>query len=121
MKECQTGKYTQKLRQALAKVEESGRFIEAERRKVTLTLSDLKAVEAWETNIRTRGTPLTKFYESWKKVHQRQVAKQATDNVKVEFDPTEYSSNNRNTCNLNVKLRPRNKIISFYVMKTHIS
>lgn len=88
VKECRTGKYTQKLRQALAKVEESGRFIEAERRKVTLTLSDLKAVEAWETNIRTRGTPLTKFYESWKKVHQRQVAKQATDNVKVKFDPS---------------------------------
>lgn len=83
MKDCKVGKFSQKIRQALAKVEESGRFIEGERRKVTLNLNDSKAVEAWETNIRTQGTPLSTFYQSWKKVHQRQMAKQATQNDKV--------------------------------------
>lgn len=93
-------------------MEESGRFIEAERRKVTLMLSDLKAVEAWETNIRTHGTPLTKFYESWKKVHQRQVAKQATDNDKVVFNPSnaQHSLDSPKTGYPN---KHRNKIISF--------
>uniref|UniRef100_A0A1B6LVX7 Uncharacterized protein n=1 Tax=Graphocephala atropunctata TaxID=36148 RepID=A0A1B6LVX7_9HEMI len=83
VKECRTSKYSQKIRQALAKMEESGRFVEAARRKVTLNLGDEKTVAAWETGLRTRGTPLATFHLSWQKVQQRQVAKRATDNDKL--------------------------------------
>ncbi|XP_046667721.1 nucleolar complex protein 2 homolog [Homalodisca vitripennis] len=83
VKDCRTSKYSQKIRQALAKIEESGRHVEAERRKVALHLGDVKAVAAWETGLRTRGTPLANFHQSWQKVHQRQVAKRVTDNDKL--------------------------------------
>lgn len=51
--------------------------------QVSVSLGDMKGVDAWEERLRARGTPLTTFYNSWHKVHQRQQAKRATDNDKV--------------------------------------
>ncbi|XP_054258390.1 nucleolar complex protein 2 homolog [Macrosteles quadrilineatus] len=83
VKECRVGKYSQKLRQVLAKMEENGKFVETERRKVTLSLADIAAVRAWENGVRARGTPIATFYNNWNKVHQRQHAKQVTNNDKL--------------------------------------
>jgi nucleolar complex protein 2 len=67
----------------LDKIEENARVIETERRKVSFPLSDRKAIDAWETNLKLKGTPLAAFYESWNKVNLQQVAKRATDSDKV--------------------------------------
>lgn len=83
MKSCRVSKYTQKLKHIVTKIEETSKFIETERRKLAIELSDRKSVEAWESNIMNRGTPLLTFYTNWKKVHVQQMAKRATDNDKV--------------------------------------
>jgi hypothetical protein len=71
------------LKQVLEKIEENARVVETERRKVSFSLSDCKAIDAWETNLKLKGTPLATFYESWNKVNLQQIAKQATDSEKV--------------------------------------
>ena len=77
------GKYSQKLKQALNKIEETAKFVDAERQKVVIDLADRKAVEAFETRLKVKGTPLMAFYENWLKFHMHQVAKRATNNEKV--------------------------------------
>jgi nucleolar complex protein 2 len=57
--------------------------VEKERCKASFSLSDRKAIDAWETNLKLNGTPLATFYESWNKVNLQQMAKRATNNDKV--------------------------------------
>lgn len=83
VKECKSPNYSRKLKQILEKIEENARVIEIERRKVSVSLSDRKAVDAWETNLKLNGTPLAIFYESWNKVNLQQMAKRATGNDKL--------------------------------------
>jgi nucleolar complex protein 2 len=74
---------SRKLKQILDKIEENAQFVEKERRKVSFSLSDRKAVDAWETNLQLKQTPLATFYESWNKVNLQQMAKRATNSDKV--------------------------------------
>jgi nucleolar complex protein 2 len=71
------------LKQILEKIEENARVVETERHKISFQLSDLKAIDAWQTNLKLNGTPLATFYESWNKVNLQQMAKRATNNDKV--------------------------------------
>lgn len=72
-----------KLKQVLDKIEENARVVEKERCKVSFLLNDRKAIDAWETNLKLKQTPLGTFYESWNKVNLQQMAKRATNNDKV--------------------------------------
>lgn len=83
LKNCKNANYCKKMKQVLEKIEENARYIEEERKKVSFALSDTKAVSAWENGIKLQGTPLSKFYTSWNKTNMQQLAKKATDNVKL--------------------------------------
>ena len=74
---------SRKLKQVLDKIEENARFVEKERHKVSFSLNDCKAIDAWETNLQLKQTPLATFYESWNKVNLQQMAKRATNSDKV--------------------------------------
>jgi len=74
---------SRKLKQVLDKIEENAQIVEKERRKVSFSLNDRKAIDAWETNLQLKQTPLATFYESWNKVNLQQMAKRATDSDKV--------------------------------------
>jgi nucleolar complex protein 2 len=84
---------SRKLKQALDKIVENAQFVEKERRKVSFSLNDRKAIDAWETNLQLKQTPLATFYESWNKVNLQKMAKRATNNDKVC-----YSTRNSMTC-----------------------
>lgn len=71
------------MRQILEKIEENSKYVENERKKVAFSLSDKKSIDAWETNLTLKGTPLMNYYLSWKKVHAQQMAKKITNNEKV--------------------------------------
>jgi len=60
---------SRKLKQVLDKIEENTQFVEKERRKVSFSLNNCKAKDAWETNLQLKQTPLATFYESWNKVN----------------------------------------------------
>lgn len=68
------------MKQLLSKIEESCKFLVAERSKRTFDLLDLADVELWENKIKEAGTPASKFYDSWIKVHQAQKLKLLTKN-----------------------------------------
>lgn len=74
---------SRKLKQALDKIEENAQFVEKERRKVSFSLNDRTAIDAWETSLQLKQTPLATFYESWNKVNLQQMAKRATNSDKV--------------------------------------
>lgn len=40
-------------------------------------------VDAWETNIKTKGTPLLTFYENWSKINKIQKRKKITKNDEI--------------------------------------
>ncbi|GBP76687.1 Nucleolar complex protein 2 homolog [Eumeta japonica] len=80
LKTCAISNYTKKLRQLLEKIEENSKFIENERSKISFSLSDNKLISAWELNIKNRGTPLSKFFESWNKISRIQKRKKITNN-----------------------------------------
>lgn len=74
------------MRQLLEKIEENSKFIECERAKVTFALNDTKMVTAWETNIKTNGTPLMTFFENWNKINKIQKRKKISKNDELAGD-----------------------------------
>lgn len=71
------------MRQLVEKIEENSKFIERERAKISFSLSDEKMIVAWETNIKTKGTPLQTFYENWSKINKIQKRKKITKNDEI--------------------------------------
>ncbi|XP_001604471.2 nucleolar complex protein 2 homolog [Nasonia vitripennis] len=80
LKKCNVANYCRKMKQLLTKIEESCKFLDTERSKRTFDLFDLADVELWENKIKESGTPVSKFYDSWIKVHQAQKLKLLTKN-----------------------------------------
>lgn len=83
LKTCSVSNHTKKLRQLLEKIEENSKFIDQERAKVSFTLSEEKMLAAWESSIKTKGTPLLKFYENWSKVNKIQKRKKVSKNEEI--------------------------------------
>lgn len=68
------------MKQLLEKIQQNCQFIEKERSKVTLNITDFKQIEGWEEQIKVKGTPLSAFYDSWNKIHTIKKNKQLTNN-----------------------------------------
>ncbi|XP_067008796.2 nucleolar complex protein 2 isoform X2 [Anabrus simplex] len=83
IKKCKVSNYCKKMRQVVDKIEENAQAVLKERSQVSFALNDQKAIDAWETNLKLKGTPLMKFYESWNKLHTQQQAKKITENEKL--------------------------------------
>ncbi|KMY91293.1 nucleolar complex protein 2 homolog [Drosophila simulans] len=90
LKECRNANYARKLKQLLEKIQESGRFIEQQRSKssVTFDIKDAQAVAAWEQQLRLKRTPLDVYYSSWLKTHETKKRRQAaqTDEINADYD-----------------------------------
>lgn len=71
------------MRQLLEKIEENSKFIERERSKISFAISEEKMITAWETSIKTKGTPLLTFYENWSKINRIQKRKKITKNDEI--------------------------------------
>ncbi|XP_023247323.1 nucleolar complex protein 2 homolog isoform X2 [Copidosoma floridanum] len=83
LKKCKVANYCRKMKQLLEKIEENRKFIITERSKRTFDLFNLKEIDAWESEIKAKGTPLNKFYEAWLKVHEVQKMKMLTQNDEI--------------------------------------
>ncbi|XP_023304559.2 nucleolar complex protein 2 homolog [Lucilia cuprina] len=77
LKECRNANYSRKLKQLVDKIHENSRFIEQERRKITFGLKDTAEIQAWETKVKNKGTPLDIYYNSWVKTHETKKRRQA--------------------------------------------
>lgn len=83
LKKCNNPNYTKKLKQLLEKIDQNSKFIENERKKISFNINDFKQIDAWETTIKNKNTPIGVFYESWKKVHNVKKRKQITNNEEL--------------------------------------
>lgn len=85
LKNCKNINYTRKLRTLTDKVKETSVILTEKRGKSGILLHDLKAIEAWEADIRLAGTSMSQYYDSWFKLNQQQVARKITNNIAVSI------------------------------------
>lgn len=61
--------HSRKLKQLCDKLEENSRFVSNERSRFNFSLNDTAAINAWETKLRNKGTPLLTYYNNWVNTH----------------------------------------------------
>lgn len=67
----------------LDKIQQNTNFIESERAKMTFNLNEFNKIEGWEAQIKSKGTPLSTFYENWNKLRTIKKNKQMTNNEEL--------------------------------------
>ncbi|XP_072174427.1 nucleolar complex protein 2 homolog isoform X2 [Diadema setosum] len=73
LKKCKVANFTRQMKQLLDKVLENCQEVTRRREKVTFGLADDKAVRAWEMKNKEQGTPILKFYQTYKKLREREL------------------------------------------------
>ena len=84
VKRSRIANYTKKIKQLLDKTNENVQFVLANRRKVNdFGVRDLEKIRVWESALRQKGPPLSKFFESWSKAKEKETQKVMSDQVNV--------------------------------------
>lgn len=83
LKRCKNSNYSRKLRTLVDKIEETSRLVEKERDRVQFTLKDTAQINAWETTLRNKGTPIGAFYSNWVRTHINKKKRQAIDSENI--------------------------------------
>ncbi|XP_033724823.1 nucleolar complex protein 2 homolog [Pecten maximus] len=73
LKKCKIANYCKQIRQIVDKVEENSKFITNRRKSFNVNLADTKSIEAWEKKCEEAGTPLGKYYKTWRKLRDREL------------------------------------------------
>ncbi|XP_005089261.2 nucleolar complex protein 2 homolog [Aplysia californica] len=73
LKKCKIANYCKQFKQIVDKAMEQATFISGKRKNCGVRLDDSGAVSQWENNIKSGGTPLDKFYASWRKLRDREL------------------------------------------------
>ncbi|CAK9795928.1 Nucleolar complex protein 2 homolog [Anthophora quadrimaculata] len=83
LKKCHIANYCRKMKQLLEKIEENRKYIETERSKSIIDLKNMAEIKNWENKIKAQDTSLSRFYESWIKIHESHKLKLLTKNEDI--------------------------------------
>ena len=82
----QVANYCKKMKQLVEKTEETSRHIQTLRRSVSFGVGDKDKIASWEAANLAKGTPMSKFHESWSKARTKERAAAAKEEVDKEYD-----------------------------------
>ncbi|XP_014665889.1 PREDICTED: nucleolar complex protein 2 homolog [Priapulus caudatus] len=74
LKACKVANFCKPLKQILDKITENSNYINQRRKNVSFAVNDLNAVARWESQTQEEGTPLSKYYKTWRKLRDRELA-----------------------------------------------
>ena len=77
MKSCKVGNYSKKMKTILDKIQENSKFIQNKRAKCSFGVRDLEQIATFEIQLKGTGTPLTKYYDTFKSVKEVEKSKKA--------------------------------------------
>ncbi|CAB0012860.1 unnamed protein product [Nesidiocoris tenuis] len=95
LKNCSIPKYSSKLKLILTKLNENYTFVNNARNTLSLSLHETSKINAFETELKTKGPPLAKFWDQLSKSQNIRRAKQFTNNDKVILPCTQIFSGDR--------------------------
>ncbi|VDI60241.1 Hypothetical predicted protein [Mytilus galloprovincialis] len=73
LKKCKIANYCKQIKQIVDKVQETSKFITDRRKSVSFSISDDKAITSWEQQCKNIGTPLGKYFTTWRKLRDREL------------------------------------------------
>ena len=74
------------MKQLVEKTEDTSRHIQTLRRSVSFGVGDKDKIASWEAANLAKGTPMSKFHESWSKARTKERAAAAKEEVDKEYD-----------------------------------
>lgn len=72
------------LKMLVDKLAENLRYVMSERAKFTFDLHDTASINAWETQLRNKGTPLLTYYENWSNTNSAAQKRRATKSEELD-------------------------------------
>merc|ERR1719273_2415095 len=88
LKKSKIPNYTKKMKTIKEKIEENIKFIQNKRSGVKFGVRDLDQIATFETQIKAQGTPLSKYFDTYKGVKEAEKAKK----LKKEIDDYKHIS-----------------------------
>ncbi|XP_078713911.1 nucleolar complex protein 2 homolog [Lampetra fluviatilis] len=85
LKRCKVANYCRQARQLLDKLTENATFVSGRRGVAGApAVTDVAAVEAWEERLLAEGTPLSRYYDAWKRLREHELRLEVSGKERME-------------------------------------